>query len=128
MMQARLDVAHTKQAESEGGRQQALKAVQEAWKQIDDLRAEVRCHTPPCAGLRHSTLCLGGTPLLIHAQHSGGLCTCHASFREHTMGLDSCAAPQVAKTKFQQQKDVEAATSAGARALEGAHAVVRHQP
>ena len=40
--QARLDVAHTKQAESEGGRQQALKAVQEAWKQIDDLRAEAR--------------------------------------------------------------------------------------
>ena len=41
-LQARLDVAHTKQAESEGGRQQALKAVQEAWKQIDDLRADVR--------------------------------------------------------------------------------------
>ena len=41
--QARLDVAHTKQTESEGGRQQALKAVQEAWKQIDDLRADVRC-------------------------------------------------------------------------------------
>ena len=46
--QARLDVAHTKQAESEGGRQQALKAVQEAWKQIDDLRADVRCGAVPC--------------------------------------------------------------------------------
>jgi len=53
--QARLDVAHTKQAESEGGRQQALKAVQEAWKQIDDLRADVRC---------------GAVPLLIRAMPS----------------------------------------------------------
>ncbi len=46
--QARLDVAHAKQAESEGGRQQALKAVQEAWKQIDELRADVRRGAVPC--------------------------------------------------------------------------------
>ena len=53
--QARLGVAQEKQAESEGGRQQALKAVQEAWKQIDDLRAQVRrlfCLSVPCHDIK----------------------------------------------------------------------------
>ncbi len=40
--------------------------------------------------------------------------------------LSGRAASQVAKAKLQQKTDVEAATAAGARALEGAHAVVRH--
>ena len=50
-------MAHTKQAESEGGRQQALKAVQEAWKQIDDLRAEARLRTlvTDCCPPTHSS-------------------------------------------------------------------------
>jgi len=45
----------------------------------------------------------------------------------HATVLDASAAPQVAKAKLQQKTDVEAATPAGARALEGAHAVVRHR-
>ena len=51
-------MAHTKQAESEGGRQQALKAVQEAWKQIDDLRADVRCAAVPCVGALPARVCV----------------------------------------------------------------------
>ena len=39
--------------------------------------------------------------------------------------LSGCSTPQGAKAKLQQKTDVEAATAAGARALEGAHAVVR---
>ena len=42
-------------------------------------------------------------------------------------GAEQLRCPQVAKAKLQQKTDVEAATAAGARALEGAHAVVRHR-